>query len=70
METQIFSINSAAKYFFGGQISVWTIRSWIREGRLRARKAGTRVLITREDLETFLKLRPVRSGNGPAPEVR
>jgi excisionase family DNA binding protein len=58
----IFSIKSAAKEFFGGQISEWTLRSWIRTGKLPAYRAGARVLIRREDLENFCKPRPVNSG--------
>jgi len=64
----VFSIRSAAKEFFSGQISEWTLRSWIRTGRLPAFRAGGRVLIHREDLENFCKPRPVNSG--VAREVR
>lgn len=66
METDFYSVDGAAREFFSGRISPWTIRSWIRLGRLRARKAGTRVLISRQDLEAFLKPSPVHSGSSTA----
>jgi excisionase family DNA binding protein len=65
MNEQVFSIASAARDFFGGQISPWTLRSWIRTGRLRAFKAGARVLIKRNDLEAFMREREI----SPPPEV-
>jgi excisionase family DNA binding protein len=61
MRTEIYSIASAARDFFGGQISPWTLRSWIRLGKLRSYKAGSRVILKREDLEAFLKAREVQS---------
>lgn len=70
MNTTVFSIASAAREFFAGQVSPWTLRSWIRTGRLRAYKAGARVILKREDLEAFLKAREVCPCNGEAPEVR
>jgi excisionase family DNA binding protein len=70
MQTQIFSVDSAARDFFGGQVSRWTLRSWIRTGRLRSYKAGSRVILKREDLESLLKVREVCPGNGAAREAR
>lgn len=58
----LFGVRTAAREFFHGEISEWTIRSWIRTGKLPAQKAGSRVLIAREDLERFLKPHPVTSG--------
>lgn len=66
VKPQVFSINSAAQDFFGGQISPWTLRSWVRTGRLRSFKAGARVLIRREDLEGFMREREIV----PAREAR
>jgi excisionase family DNA binding protein len=40
-----------------------TIRRWIREGRLRAKKIGTQHVIEEEDLEAMLE-----DGLLPAPE--
>lgn len=60
-EKKFFSVREASQDFFNGQISAWTIRSWLRTGRLAGQKAGSRVLIMREDLEAFVKPRPVTS---------
>jgi excisionase family DNA binding protein len=54
-----FTVSTASRVFFGGAVSPWTIRSWLRTGRLRGYKAGARVLLRREDLESFVKPRPV-----------
>lgn len=62
MPAEFFSVRRAAKEFFGGEVSEWTIRSWLRTGRLPARKAGARVLIDRQALEAFLRPRMVHSG--------
>ncbi len=66
MQTEVFSVDSAAREFFGGQISPWSLRSWIRDGKLRAYKAGARVILKRQDLEAFLKERET----GPPHEGR
>lgn len=50
-------LRAASREFFGGEISQWTLRSWIRTGKLRAYKVGSRVLLKREDLEALLKPR-------------
>jgi excisionase family DNA binding protein len=62
---ELFSIKGASKEFFEGQISEWTLRSWIRLGRLRSYKAGARVILKREDLEAFLKAREVPPCEAP-----
>jgi len=65
MQTEVFSVQSAAKIFFHGLISPWTLRSWIRLGKLPAYKIGGRggrVIIKRSDLEALVRLRPVNSG--------
>ena len=38
------------------KVSTWTVRNWIRDGKLTKTKAGGRVLIARSDLRTFLKV--------------
>jgi len=68
MHTDFFSVRTAAKEFFHGEISEWTIRSWLRKGQLPAKKAGARVLIARKDLEAFIRPREVYSG--PLREAR
>lgn len=59
VKADVFSVNSAARDFFGGNVSVWTIRTWVRLGKLRSYKAGSRVILKREDLEKFLRPRKV-----------
>ena len=38
--------------------SAETVRRWVWSGRLRARKEGRRLLITRQDLDSMLQGRP------------
>ena len=59
-DDEFFSVNSASRDFFSGNVSPWTIRTWIRTGQLKAYKAGSRVLLKREDLEALLKPREVK----------
>ncbi len=42
-----------------------TIRRWIREGKLRARKIGQQHMIADQDLETIVTARSRRIGEGP-----
>jgi len=46
-------------------VSDWTLRTWIRQGRLPYHKLGRRVLLRLDDVERFLEdnLRP---STGPA----
>jgi excisionase family DNA binding protein len=37
------------------RVSPWTISAWLSQKRLRRVKAGTRTLIERSELESFLK---------------
>lgn len=55
---RFFSVKSAARDYFGGEVSPWSLRGWIKSHRIRAVKAGGRVLIPREELDAFLKPRP------------
>jgi excisionase family DNA binding protein len=57
---EMHSVNSASRDFFCGRISPWTIRSWIRLGKLPSFKAGSRVLIRRSDLEAIMKPREAK----------
>lgn len=66
----VFSIKSAARDFFGGQVSEWSLRTWIRLGRLRAYKAGSRVLLKREDLEAVFQVRELGIGKGTLRKAR
>jgi excisionase family DNA binding protein len=67
VKADVFSIKSAARDFFAGQISEWTLRTWVRTGRLPAFRAGARVLLRREDLQNLCKPTAIPS---PAREVR
>ena len=55
VKADVFSIKTAARDFFAGQISEWTLRTWVRTGRLPAFRVGTRVLLRREELEKLCK---------------
>ena len=57
VKADVFSVSTAAREFFGGHISEWTLRTWIRTGKLRAYKAGSRVILKRDDLEALLTVR-------------
>jgi excisionase family DNA binding protein len=67
VKADIFSIKTAARDFFAGQISEWTLRTWVRTGRLPAFRAGARVLLRREDLQNLCKPTAIPSS---AREVR
>ncbi len=47
------------------RVSPWTISAWLSQGKLRRVKAGGRTLISKTDLEAFL-----RPGNQLGPGVR
>ena len=50
-----FSVKEAARMV---SLAPSTIRLYIRKGRLKAHKAGRRVLIAKADLESFLRMNP------------
>ena len=59
----IKTVASAAE-FLG--LSISTVRNEIRHGRLRARKSGSKVLITHGDLFEYINsLEPWRPGHAP-----
>jgi excisionase family DNA binding protein len=37
------------------RVSTWTVRGWLREGKLPKRRAGSRVLITKTAIAAFLE---------------
>lgn len=37
------------------RVTVWTVREWIKEEKLKGVKRGRRYLIDEEDLRTYLK---------------
>jgi excisionase family DNA binding protein len=48
MKDQLLSIPEAAREL--GGISVWTVRAWLTQGRLRRTKVGRRTLIRSSEL--------------------
>lgn len=48
-----------------GDVSHWTVRSWIKEGRLRPTYAGTRVLVSESEIQRFLKESTEAAQNRP-----
>jgi excisionase family DNA binding protein len=51
MDQLAFSVEEAAAML---SLSPWTIRAWIRQGKLSAIKLGRRVVVTREALRDLL----------------
>lgn len=51
MDRLAFSINEAAALL---SLSPWTIRAWIKQGKLSATKLGRRVVVTPEALRELL----------------
>ena len=49
--TALMSIEEAAGLL---RISPWTVRAWIREGRLRPVRLGRRVLLSETELERLV----------------
>lgn len=50
---EYLTVRQAAKV---SSLAVPTIRLYIREGKLKSRRAGRRVIISRKDLEKFLEV--------------
>jgi excisionase family DNA binding protein len=48
----LYDVEEAAEYL---HVLPVTVRRWAREGRLPARRAGTRIRFTEEDLQAFLR---------------
>jgi len=53
-------------------VSPWTIRTWIRQGKLRCIKIGRRVLVPEQDVEALLRRHstltpPTRNGTRERP---
>ena len=62
---RLIDIKAAAKKL--GGLSVWTLRDWVHDGKLKQTKVGRRTMFRESDLESF-----VESQNGAAqnPEAR
>lgn len=37
------------------RVTIWTVREWIKEGKLKGIKRGRSYLITEEDLKAYLE---------------
>jgi excisionase family DNA binding protein len=49
---KLYSVKAAAERL--GDLSVWTIYSWLGSGRLRGNKVGRRILIPESELQRLL----------------
>lgn len=61
-----FSVKTAASLTGLSERTLWNL---IRASELRAVRIGTRVLLLREDIESFLKERADRSGSIVRPDI-
>jgi hypothetical protein len=55
MKTKIFSVKTAASDYFRGQISEWTVRMWLSQGKIKKIKIGSRTFITEAELDRFVR---------------
>jgi len=49
---RLLSLQAAADRL--GEISVWTLRSWIAKGKIRPTKVGSRTMVAESELERFV----------------
>lgn len=49
----IFNLEEAGRKL--GGISVWTLRAWLKQGRLKRTKVGGRTMLAEAELERFLR---------------
>jgi excisionase family DNA binding protein len=49
---ELVSVVEAAKRL--GGVSVWTIRAWMSQGRLKRTKVGSRTMVSASAIEEFL----------------
>ena len=59
---EYLSTTAAAQF---ADVSVGTIRRWVREGKLKEHRAGRSVRVRRQDLERLLSKVPERTGLDP-----
>lgn len=59
--TKLLNVNDAADLL---SISPWTVRAYIREGKLRSVRLGRRVLLSETELERLINESQSPSGNG------
>jgi excisionase family DNA binding protein len=58
---RFYSVDEAAKAL---TLSHWTIRAWIRDGRLRSAKIGDRRVIRESELQRLIVDDPRRTASG------
>lgn len=50
---RLINIKAAARKL--GGLSTWTLRMWVRDGKLRRTKVGRRTMFRESDLESFVE---------------
>ncbi|MCI0723404.1 MAG: helix-turn-helix domain-containing protein [Acidobacteria bacterium] len=60
-EKGLLDVRQAAQHL---NVSPWTLRLWIREGKLPAVRLGRRVLLDPTDLRTFIDENRIRVAQG------
>jgi len=64
----IFNLEEAGRKL--GGISVWTLRAWLKQGRLKRTKVGGRTMLAERELERFLREDQNRSRSKKLTEQR
>jgi excisionase family DNA binding protein len=52
-DDKLYSVEAAAEWL--GGVSIWTVRSWLSQGRLRRVKVGRRTMIRESQLNKLIK---------------
>ena len=52
IHSQLHDVEEIARRL--GGVSVWSVYSWLSQGRLRKTKVGSRVMISENDLQDFI----------------
>ena len=60
----LFSVEESARRL--GNISVWTIRAWLSQGKLQRTKVGSRTMIRESELQKVID----DGGKSPAPKYK
>ncbi len=60
----LHSVESAAR-FLGG-ISVWTVRAWLSQGRIKRTKIGRRTMVRESELMRFIEEGEKRHSTDPS----
>jgi excisionase family DNA binding protein len=65
--SELHSVEETARRL--GGVSVWSVYSWLSQGRLRKTKIGSRVMVAETDLQAFVAACNPKSAV-PTPEDR